>query len=75
MTKTINPFPSATAAAVEETAAQKTHANTLDRTDVCPACKTGRMVRMTAGVRGENEIPVNVCLQHRVALPVPNSEL
>lgn len=78
--KTINPLDQPTVApTVAETAAAKETAapvrpNALDSTDRCPV--DGKpMQRMNAGVRGQNELPVYACLDHRVCLPVPNSEL
>lgn len=48
--------------------------NKLDSTRFCPV-DGEQMKRMTAGLRGKHEIPVYVCLQHRVCLPVANEEL
>ncbi len=86
MTKTINPFSdlpvvapaapaaeTATTAPVEETATIRP--NKLETTNRCPV--DGRpMQRVMCGVKGtDTETHAYACLEHRVCLPVPNSEL
>lgn len=77
MTKTINPFSDlpvvAPAAPAAETATIRP--NKLETTNRCPV--DGRpMQRVMCGVKGtDTETHAYACLEHRVCLPVPNSEL
>jgi hypothetical protein len=79
-TKTINPFElknikqeEVATSALQEVKA--TGPNKLESTKYCPV-DNKEMKRMTAGLKGsKNEIPVYVCLTHRICLPVSNDEL
>ena len=82
---TINPFEEMkkgkqeTASIVVEAllpgAAQVVQPNKLESTNLCPV-DGEKMKRMVAGQRGtDTEVPVNVCLKHRVCLPVANEDL
>lgn len=83
--KTVNPLfdtpaaPPAQVAASEptsvETAANGIRPNALNSTNRCPV--DGKpMRRAVCGVKGtDTEVESYVCLDHRVCLPVPNSEL
>lgn len=77
-TETINPFEKQPVK--EETALTYTPPtasngpNKLDSTKHCPV-DGQEMKRMTAGLKGRKELPVYVCVKHRVCLPVPNEEL
>jgi hypothetical protein len=81
MTTTINPFDHLKKEQTQETAltytppAASVGPNKLDSTKHCPV-DNEVMKRMTAGLKGSGkEIPVYVCIKHRVCLPVPNEEL